>query len=171
MVAVLFATLLVADAPGAAIEGEKTAALQAAVDEAEHRWRTAAPSSFSYHLVVGGPFGYTTYVINVDGIKCRAKSQSTFGKRTTLWKPDTCEGHLVDELFTELRRQLSYAQERIELNFEPDYGYPSKASFQPHESEDQSEYFEISKFKKRSPAEAPNRNDRPHRTNTRRSPE
>jgi len=46
-------------------------------------------------------------------------------------------------------------QPRIELSFDPEYGYPTKASFQPHESDDQSEYFEISTFKRRVPA-APN---------------
>jgi Family of unknown function (DUF6174) len=149
MVAVLLATLLVADPPGTAIAAEKAAVLRIAVDEAEHGWRIAALSSFSYHLVVGGPFGYTTYVISVDGIKCKAKSRSTFGKRTTRWKPDNCEGQSMGDLFAELRRQLSYSQERIELSFDPNYGYPIKVSFQPHESDDQSEYFEINMFKKR----------------------
>ena len=155
MVAVLFATLLVADPPGTAIAAEKTAVLQTAIDEAEHRWRTAALNSFSYHLVVGGPFGYTTYVIRVDGNECKAKSRSTFGKHTSRWKPGPCKGQSMGDLFTEFRRQLSYAQELIELNFDPDYGYPTKVSFQPHESDDQSEYFEISTFKKLLPA-APN---------------
>jgi hypothetical protein len=155
MVAVFFAILLVAEAPGTAIAAEKTAVLRTAVDEAEHTWRTAALSSFSYHLVAGGPFGYTTYAISVDDNGCKAKSRSTFGNRTTRWKPETCEGQSMDDLFAELRRQLSYAQERVELSFDPDYGYPTKASFQPHKSDDQSEYFEISTFKKLLPA-APN---------------
>ena len=155
MVAVLLATLIVADPPGTAIAVEEIAVLQTEVDEAEHRWRTAGPSGFSYRLVVGGPFGYTTYVISVHGNECKAKSRSTFAKRTTRWKPETCEGQSMGDLFAEFRRQLSYAQERIELKFNPDYGYPTKSSFQPHESDDQSEYFEISSFKTHLPA-APN---------------
>src|SRR6187399_1965632 len=92
MVAVIFATLLVADPVGTAIAAQKTAILQTAVDEAEYKWRAAALGRFSYHLVVGGPFGYTTYVISVDDNKCKAKSRTTFGRRMTGWKPEPCEG-------------------------------------------------------------------------------
>ena len=151
MVAVLLATLLVAEPPGAVIAAEKTVALQAQLEEAEHQWRNAALGNYSYQLKAGGPFGYTTYVISIDGNECSAKSRSTFGKRTTRWKRDTCEGQSVEGLFVEFRRQLSYAQELVELDFDPNYGYPSKVSFQPHNSDDQSEYFEISKFETHLP--------------------
>jgi hypothetical protein len=155
MVVVLFATLLVADPPGAVIEVEKTVVLQDEADEAEQRWKSAALGNYSYQLKAGGPFGYITYVISVEGNECKAKARSTFGKRTTRWKRDTCDGQSMRDLFVEFRRQLSYAQERIELSFDLERGYPTKASFQPHDSDDQSEYFEITKFETRPPS-APN---------------
>ncbi len=149
MINTLIAAILVAG-PGSAIAAEEIAVLQAAVDEAERKWRSAIPAGYSYHLIGGGPFGYTTYMISVDGDECRAKSRLTFGRHVTRWKRDTCEGQSIASLFGELRRQLSYPQERIELIFDSVYGYPKKVSFQPYsEIEDQSEYFEMQSFKVR----------------------
>ena len=147
MLGAFVASLLVAP-PGSAIESARITPLQLAVAEAEQKWRRAAPYRYSYRLVSGGPFGYTTYLISVDGDMCSAKSRSTSGRRVTRWKRASCAGRTFNEVFVELRRQLAQPQERIELNFDPLYGYPTKASFQPHSgNEDQSEYFETSSFK------------------------
>ena len=152
MIFAILTTLLMAN-PGTAIAADRVAALQAEVAEAEQKWQSTTPESYTYRLISGGPFGYCTFVIQVNGRTCTAKSRYTSGKHVTRWKLDTCEGNTIVAQFVELRRQLSFPQERIELIFDPVRGYPTKASFEPHsEIEDQSEYFEISSFKTHQPA-------------------
>jgi hypothetical protein len=53
-----------------------------------------------------------------------------------------------------------HAQERIEITFDADRGFPTTVSFQPHEADDQSEYFEIRNFKAQSPAPSNKSQDR-----------
>jgi hypothetical protein len=143
----LLIVVLAAD-PQSAISTDRIAALQTTLNEAEARWRSVAPARYRYRLISGGPFYYTTYLIVVNGGECHARARAHFGKKPAAWKPASCDGHTVADILSEVRRQLSFPQERIELAFDPTYGYPISASFEPHSGiEDQSEYFEIEAFK------------------------
>lgn len=145
----LLAALLVAD-PGAAIPSDRIDALRSALDAAEAHWHAKAPASYSYQLTSGGPFGAIIHAITVKNGECRARSRTKFGRRFSAWQPASCEGYSIPDIHAELRRQLSLPQERIELTFDPAYGFPIDASFEPHSDiHDQSEYFEIRSFKLR----------------------
>jgi hypothetical protein len=131
--------------PGSTIAAEKIAGIAVAVRAAEEKWQSAKPKSYSYRLISGGPFGYETYLIEIDGGQCHAQSRSTWGNRETPWKRDTCGGQTISAVFTELKRQLELPQELVEVTFDPVYGYPTKVRVQPV-AEDQSEYFEVTEF-------------------------
>ena len=149
MTLTLIAALLAAG-PNSAIEPERVAELRKTLTAAEEKWSGGAPTSYSYRLISGGPFGYSTYAVTVTGNDCKARTRSTFGKKVSAWKAASCQDHHVEDIFAELHRQLSIPQERIELNFDPVLGFPLKASFEPHSNiPDQSEYFEITAFKAR----------------------
>src|SRR5580692_2479195 len=103
-IAGLLVALLLGGVSEPASASELVDQLLAKLDQAEKAWNLAHLANYSYSLVDGGVFGYVKYRIAVNNGKCVATSKLS---RHRAWRPDSCEGHSIAEIFTDVRRQLA----------------------------------------------------------------
>ena len=132
---------------GALLAGEKDALNLAAVDGAEALWRAAKLRDYSYTLVHGGAFGYTTYRVRVrDGI-CGATSRETIMGRSGNWVRVECGSHTVEGVFAMLRSQLEGGTISAQMHLDDVLGYPTELNIEPDtQVEDATWHISISQF-------------------------
>jgi hypothetical protein len=122
--------------------------LNAKLDAGEMAWNRAQLTTFSYTLIDGGAFGYSIYKVTVRNGKCSAKSKLSPDTQHRGWRRDTCDGHGIAELISEIRRVVNAGIDHAELECDGILGYPAKFLMEPPAAAgfDLVWYIEISHF-------------------------
>jgi hypothetical protein len=142
--------ILLALTAGASLAGDKDALNLAALKNAEALWQAANLNEYSYTLIHGGAFGYTTYRVRIRDGTCGATSRETIMGRSGSWARVECGSHTVEGVFATLRSQLEAGTTSAQMYFDDALGYPTELSIEPDtELEDQTWYVSISDFRAR----------------------
>ena len=115
---------------------------------AETRWRSAKIENYHYTFISGGAFGSSEYRVTVRNGKCLAYSKIRSSRTIHPWRVASCDDRTIAHYFMEIRRQLERGVERIDIAFDPQFGFVSRFSLDPAEGlTDQTWYGNVTSFK------------------------
>ena len=117
------------------------------IADAQRLWASADLKSYSYTVVEGHAFGYTTYHVRVRDGQCAATSTVKLGPTRYPWKHVVCSGVTVSDLFSQLSRMLSVTNVDVHATFDHKFGFPISFQVEHSDIEDADFSVLITEFK------------------------